>query len=44
MDDLVGKVEDFEGTFEELMTDAVKGFFEVNKDCMTNDIILYGII
>ena len=43
MDDFIRKVEDFKGTFEELMTDAVKCFFEVYKDCMTSDFILYGI-
>ena len=43
MDNFIRKVEDFEGTFEELMADTVKGLFEVYQDCMTSDFILNGI-
>ena len=43
MDNFIRKVEDFEGTFEEFVADAVKIFLEVNPYCMTSDFILYGI-
>ena len=43
MDNFIREVEDFEGTLEELVTNAVKGFLEIYQDCMTSDFILYGI-
>ena len=40
MDNFIREVEDFEGTLEEFMADAVKGFLEVYQYCMTCDFIL----